>query len=95
MSCALSSIMDNNNGNTQAKAQKGLDHVKDTVRGLVDQGQEKVSAFKDKVVDIKDQTMSKGSVYLDKTTDFIKANPIKAVAIAFGAGYLGMRLFRR
>ena len=87
--------MDNNNGNTQAKAQKGLDHLKERVSGLVDQGQEKVSALKDKVVDIKDQTMSKGSAYLDKTTDFIKANPLKSVGIAFGIGYLAMRLIRR
>jgi hypothetical protein len=25
----------------------------------------------------------------------IKAHPIKAIGIAFGAGYVGMRLFRR
>jgi len=28
-------------------------------------------------------------------TDLIKAHPLKAVGIAFGAGYLGMRLLRR
>lgn len=85
--------MDNNNGNV--KVDRKIDSLKDSVRDLVDQGQEKVSAIKDKVVDVKQQAVTKGSAYLDRTTDFIKANPIKAVAIAFGAGYIGMRLFRR
>jgi ElaB/YqjD/DUF883 family membrane-anchored ribosome-binding protein len=71
------------------------DNVKDNVKNLVDQGQEKVSAIKEKVIDVKDQAVTRGEAVLDRTTTFIKANPLKAVGIAFGIGYIGMRLFRR
>jgi ElaB/YqjD/DUF883 family membrane-anchored ribosome-binding protein len=74
---------------------RGIDKLKDSVRGLVDQGHEKVQHAKERVVDAKDHAVSRGNEYLDKVTSFIKANPIKSVGIAFGAGYLGMRLFRR
>ena len=38
--------------------------------------------------------MERGNALLDRSTDFIKANPIKSVAIAFGVGYVLMRIFR-
>lgn len=72
-----------------------IDSFKETVKGLVDQGAQKVDAIKTKVVEAKDQAFTRGSDVLDRTAAMIKAHPIKAVAIAFGAGYLGMRLFRR
>jgi ElaB/YqjD/DUF883 family membrane-anchored ribosome-binding protein len=72
-----------------------VDSLRDTVKGLVDQGAEKVDAIKSKVVEAKDQAINRGGDMLDRTTDMIKANPIKSVAIAFAAGYIGMRLFRR
>jgi len=71
------------------------DNVKDNVKNLVDQGQEKVNAIKDRVIDVKDQAVTRGEAVLDRATDFIKTNPLKAVGIAFGIGYIGMRLFRR
>jgi ElaB/YqjD/DUF883 family membrane-anchored ribosome-binding protein len=61
----------------------------------VDQGSERVDHLKTRVIDAKDQAVSKGNMYLDRTSELIKANPIKAVGIAFGIGYIGMRLFRR
>jgi len=39
--------------------------------------------------------MDRGNMYVDRVTDMIKAHPLKAVGIAFGVGYVGMRLFRR
>ena len=80
----------NKNGSTS-----GIDSVKDNVKNLVDQGQEKVNAIKDRVIDVKDQAVTRGNAVLDQATGFIKANPLKAVGIAFGIGYIGMRLFRR
>lgn len=73
----------------------GMDSIKEGVKGLVDQGQQKVEEIKNRVVEVKDQAMSRGTQALDRVTDFIKANPLKAVGIAFGAGYIGMRIFRR
>jgi ElaB/YqjD/DUF883 family membrane-anchored ribosome-binding protein len=72
-----------------------IDSLKETVKGLVDQGAQKVDAIKTRVAEVKDQAYTRGSDVLDRTTALIKAHPIKAVAIAFGAGYVGMRLFRR
>jgi ElaB/YqjD/DUF883 family membrane-anchored ribosome-binding protein len=72
-----------------------LDSLKEKAKGFVDQGTEKVEQLKERVVDVKDQAMAKGSAFLDRATSMIKANPLKSVIIAFGVGYLGMRLFRR
>jgi ElaB/YqjD/DUF883 family membrane-anchored ribosome-binding protein len=72
-----------------------IDALKESVKGFVDQGAQTVDAFKTKVVEAKDQAMNRGSDLLGQATDLIKAHPLKAVGIAFGAGYLGMRLFRR
>lgn len=71
-----------------------VESIKDAVKGLVDQGAQKVDAIKNRVVEVKDQAIHRGGDVLDRATEMIKAHPIKSVAIAFGAGYIGMRLFR-
>ena len=80
------------NGNTMDDK---VGSIRESVRGLVDQGQEKVDQIKNRVIDVKEQAVTKGNAALDRATDFIRANPIKAVALAFGVGYVGMRIFRR
>ena len=89
--------MNNGSGNKTNVMNEGgkLDHLKDNVKNLVDQGHEKVDQLKSKVMDVKDEAVTRGNVALDRATDFIRANPMKAVGIAFGVGYIGMRLFRR
>jgi ElaB/YqjD/DUF883 family membrane-anchored ribosome-binding protein len=72
-----------------------IDALKDTVKGLVDQGAHKVDEIKTKVVEVKDQAFTRGSALLDRVTVMVRAHPMKAVGIAFGAGYLVMRLVRR
>jgi ElaB/YqjD/DUF883 family membrane-anchored ribosome-binding protein len=69
--------------------------IQDRVKVIVDQGHEKVDQIKSRVVDVKDQAVNRGNLMLDRATEYIRANPLKAVGIAFGAGYIGMRLFRR
>lgn len=97
--------MDNNRNNTGARAQ-GVEGIKDSVKNLIDQGQEKATALKAKVVDLqhkaKDRAVDlqhkakdKGSAAIDRVTDVIKAHPFAAVGIAFGVGYIAMRLVRR
>jgi ElaB/YqjD/DUF883 family membrane-anchored ribosome-binding protein len=88
------SPMNNGNGNTNTANEK-LGAIKDKVKGLVDQGEEKVDQIKHKVIEVKDQAVTRGSSILGRVESFIKANPLKAVGIAFGVGYVGMRLFRR
>jgi len=72
-----------------------IDGIKETVKGFVDHGAQTVDAIKSRVVDAKDQAIHRGSDAVARMTDLIKAHPLKAVGIAFGAGYLGMRLLRR
>jgi ElaB/YqjD/DUF883 family membrane-anchored ribosome-binding protein len=72
-----------------------VDSIKDTMKGLVDEGAQRVDAFKSRVIEAKDQAFTRGNDMLERTAGLIKAHPFKAVGIAFAAGYLGMRLFRR
>jgi ElaB/YqjD/DUF883 family membrane-anchored ribosome-binding protein len=88
----------NKNGMTDVGSQRvdeKVESIKDSVKSFVDQGAQKVDAIKTKVVEVKDQAFDRGSDILERMTTLIKAHPFKAVAIAFGAGYIGMRLFRR
>jgi ElaB/YqjD/DUF883 family membrane-anchored ribosome-binding protein len=78
-----------------ANLDQKIDTLKEKAKGFVDQGQEKVEQIKSRVVEVKDQAMAKGNAFLDRATEMIRANPLKSVAIAFGVGYIGMRLFRR
>ncbi len=61
-----------------------LDALKDSVKHLVDAGGDKAAAFKD--------TAMTG---VSKVGKMIKAHPIAAIAIAFGIGYIAMRIARR
>jgi ElaB/YqjD/DUF883 family membrane-anchored ribosome-binding protein len=85
----------NDVGSTAQSTDEKLDALKGAVKGLVDQGVQKVDTIKAKVIEAKDQAFTRGGDMVERMTDLIKAHPIKAVAIAFGAGYLGTRLFRR
>lgn len=84
--------MQHKNGMTGSEK---LDSLKDTVKGLVDQGAQTVDAIKHRAADIKDQAVEGGGAALDRMTDLIKAHPLKSIAIAFGVGFLAMRLLRR
>ncbi len=84
----------NSNGGPTTAFDDKLDSLKESVKGLVDQGSEKVDAIKTKVIDVKDEAMTRGNALLDGATDLIKAHPFKAVGIAFAAGYIGMRILR-
>ncbi|MDQ3367925.1 MAG: hypothetical protein M3680_21075 [Myxococcota bacterium] len=66
--------------------------VKDSVQGLVDQGSETVDAIKNRVGDVTNTVKEGGGAALDRATTFIQANPLKSLAIAFGAGYIAMRI---
>jgi ElaB/YqjD/DUF883 family membrane-anchored ribosome-binding protein len=87
--------MSRNNNNNNVHESHRIENIKDSLRGLVDRGQERASAIKHKAVDIQHRAKERGGVALDRTTVFIKDNPIKSVAMAFGVGYLLMRLVRR
>lgn len=72
-----------------------LDSVRDSVKGLVDQGHDKVNAIKHAVSDLQHKATDRGSKAIDDASKLIKEHPFAAVGIAFGVGYLLMRLVRR
>jgi ElaB/YqjD/DUF883 family membrane-anchored ribosome-binding protein len=75
---------------------KSMDHLKDDiVEGMshvVDAGRKVVT---DKAGDAKDAVISTGNRALDAAAKMIRQRPLLAVGIAFGIGYLAMRLTRR
>ncbi|HEX4418636.1 MAG TPA: hypothetical protein VH165_12085 [Kofleriaceae bacterium] len=72
-----------------------IDSLRDSMKGVVDQGAQKVDALKSKIAEVKDEAFSRGGDLLTRATGVIKAHPLKSIAIAFGAGYLATRLIRR
>ena len=87
--------MNKHGSSNVAQGDDAVESIKDTVKGLVDQGAQKVDAIRNKVVEAKDQAMNRGSEGLDRLASMVRAHPLKAVGIAFAMGYIGMRLFRR
>lgn len=90
----------NKNGITGSGAVTGtlddkLDSLRDSMKGVVDQGAQRVDQLKSRLIDVKDEAISRGGDLLTQATNLIKEHPLKSIAIAFGAGYLGMRIFRR
>jgi ElaB/YqjD/DUF883 family membrane-anchored ribosome-binding protein len=66
----------------------------DVIQNGVKNIEERASALKERVIDVKDRAMDRGSAVLEASTKFIRANPVKSVLMAFGAGYILMRLVR-
>lgn len=77
----------------QAKEQ--AQHLKEQVRELVGAGQGKVTEVKERLIEAKSRAVTRAGAMRDDLTERIKANPLAAVGIAFGIGYLAMRIFRR
>lgn len=82
-------------GSATRTVDERLDSLKHTMKGVIDQGAQKADALKSRVIEAKDHALRRGNDLLDRVVELIKAHPLKAVGIAFAAGYLGMRLFRR
>jgi ElaB/YqjD/DUF883 family membrane-anchored ribosome-binding protein len=74
--------------NTASTFEDRLDSLKDSMRHLVDLSGEHASALKDSVV-----AGSKTGV--KKVGSLIKDHPFIAIGVAFGVGYLVMRIVKR
>jgi ElaB/YqjD/DUF883 family membrane-anchored ribosome-binding protein len=71
-----------------ASIESRLDSLKESVRNLVDAGSERMS-------DVKDTVVSTGRSGLHRAGDLIKKHPIVAIGVAFGIGYVVIRILRR
>jgi ElaB/YqjD/DUF883 family membrane-anchored ribosome-binding protein len=83
--------MTTQNGSTSGS----IDSIRDNVKNLVDAGQEKAAVVRDALVGAKDKVVSSGQSFFASSRAMIKDNPFAAVGIAFGVGYVAMRIFRR
>ena len=66
--------------------------IKESIRTLVGDGAGAVDAIKAKVTDVGSQVKTGGTAFLDNTRAYVEANPIKAVGLALGLGYVAMRI---
>lgn len=66
--------------------------IKDSVSKLVEQGHETVDTIKSRVADVQTQVREGGSSLRNQVSSYVDKNPMKAVGIAFGIGYLAMRI---
>ena len=82
-------------GSSTTAANTTLDNIKDRAKHIVDAGQEKAGEIKDALVDAKDKVMSSGASFLNSSRNLITDHPFAAVGVAFGVGYVAMRIFRR
>lgn len=81
--------------NGTASLENRLDSLKDSVRSLVDAGGERAGQLKSKAIDAKDAVFENGEVALRKAGSFIKEHPIAAIGVAFGIGYIAMRMLKK
>lgn len=72
-----------------------VDSIKESVRNLVDAGGERAGQLKNKAIDVKDSVIDNGGAALRKTGSLIKDHPLVAIGIAFGVGYIVVRLLRK
>jgi len=66
--------------------------IKDSVETLLGQGSQTVDAIRSRVTEVTDDAKGKASAVYDQVVTFIKAHPGKSVALAFGLGYVAMRI---
>jgi ElaB/YqjD/DUF883 family membrane-anchored ribosome-binding protein len=74
--------------NGASSLESRLDSLKESVRNLVDAGSERMG-------DVKHTVVSTGRSGYRRASHLIKEHPLVAIGIAFGIGYLAIRLLRR
>lgn len=68
--------------------------LKDSVLGLADVGSERAAEVEQTVTEAKDKAVASVDENLEALRARIVESPLAAVAIAFGIGYIAMRIFR-
>ena len=82
------------NGSASALESR-IDSLKESVRNLVDAGGEKAGQLKDRAIGAKDTIVEEGSAAAKRVGALIKEHPFIALGIAFGVGYVAIRMMRK
>jgi len=69
--------------------------LKQSMKHLVEAGNDTASALKDKMIDVKDSALSGTKSGINRVGGLIKDHPIAAVVIAVGVGFVAIKLIRR
>src|SRR5262245_16256884 len=93
--CLRSPRRINMHKNGSASFERRLDALKESVRHLVDAGGERAGKLKDKAIDVKDSVVETSGAALSRLGSLIKDHPIAAIGVAFGVGYLTVRMLRK
>lgn len=72
-----------------------IDALKAEVESVVETVKTRAASLGDKASEMKTSAVESTTAFISKATTLIKEHPIAATGIAFGAGYLVMRLLRR
>ncbi|MBA3453330.1 MAG: hypothetical protein H0T42_09590 [Deltaproteobacteria bacterium] len=66
--------------------------VKESVKTLVDHGGEAVNEIKSQISEVSTEARDKASAAYGELVKFVNEHPGKSVALAFGIGYVAMRI---
>jgi ElaB/YqjD/DUF883 family membrane-anchored ribosome-binding protein len=83
------------NKNSTSHLEDRMGSLKESVRNLVDAGGERAGQIKERLHDAKDAAFDRGKEGLDRVAALIKEHPIAAIGIAFGIGYITIRMLRK
>jgi ElaB/YqjD/DUF883 family membrane-anchored ribosome-binding protein len=78
--------------NPASASAKSGDSIADSVQTLVDQGAETLGTIKARVSEATDGARTQAARVVDRTTELVTEHPMKSLAIAFGIGYVAMRI---
>jgi ElaB/YqjD/DUF883 family membrane-anchored ribosome-binding protein len=85
--------IDNGSGGKD-KAEAKKEQIKEQVKGLVDAGQDKLNDVKESLIEAKGKVADRAQGFANTLREQIKARPLTTVAVAFGIGFVVMRIFR-
>ncbi|HET7505937.1 MAG TPA: hypothetical protein VFK02_33185 [Kofleriaceae bacterium] len=87
--------MNSHNGHANRAMHERIDSIAGNLKAFVDQLSNTAAVVEHRASDVKARTVSTATSFAAQTSKAIQDHPIAAIGIAFGAGYLLMRLIRR
>lgn len=84
-----------NGANPSTNLNDPIDMLESNFKSVVEHMTSRAGALDDKASEVKTTAAASDTSFISKAGKAIKDHPIAAIGIAFGAGYLFMRLIRR